>query len=36
MAKMELEFIFLEHSIIFVSFLWNHITDIQFHTNAQK
>ena len=30
MAKMELEFIFLGHSISFLGSLWNHITDIQF------
>ena len=36
MAKIELEFIFLEHSISFLGSLWNHITDIQFHTNAEE
>ena len=36
MAKMELKFIVLEHGISFLGSLWNHITNIQFHTNAKE
>ena len=36
MAQIELEFIFLEHGISFLGSVWNHIIDIQFHTNAKE